>query len=212
MNKTSTLIIARHGETEWNLRGKQQGQLDSPLTALGVRQAQALAQGLVGRGIRALYSSDLGRALQTAAIVSQRLSLDVVTDARLRERHLGLLQGLTTKEFAQAYPAQAAAFASGDPDYVIPGGESARQRYQRSVECMQELAARHQGQTIAIVAHGGVLKGLFCKATNLPLDQPRHFSLFNASVNTFSISGGRWRLCTWGDIHHLAGIDTQDDN
>ena len=125
---------------------------------------------------------------------------------------LGVMQGLTRKEFAQAYPAQATAFDSGDPDYVIPGGESARQRHQRSVECVQELAARHQGQTIAIVAHGGVLKSLFCKTTNLPLAAPRHFSLFNASINVFSINGRRWRLDTWGDIHHLAGIDTLDDN
>jgi probable phosphoglycerate mutase len=210
-SKTTTIIVVRHGETEWNRCGRQQGHLDSPLTDLGVRQAKAIAAGLADREIHALYSSDLGRALQTARIIGQRLSLDVVTDSRLCERRLGALQGLTRKEFADRYPEQAAAFSSGNPDYALPGGESARQQYHRVVECVQELATRHPGQGIAIVTHGGVLKSLFHQAINLPLGGLRRFSLFNASINTFSVNDGHWRLDTWGDIYHLKGIDTLDD-
>ncbi len=96
----STLIyVVRHGETEWNLIGKQQGHMDSPLTDRGTQQANALAKGLGNRGIEFIYSSDLGRALKTAKLISTSLELPVQTDKRLRERHLGTLQGLTKKEF-----------------------------------------------------------------------------------------------------------------
>lgn len=105
-----------------------------------------------------------------------------------------------------------AKFATNDPDYVFPQGESARQRFERCVRTTEEIAARHIGQTILIVAHGGVLNSFFYKALNIPLTEPRRFSLFNGSINVFSISENEWRLETWGDIHHLRGLDTLDDS
>ncbi len=206
------LFAVRHGETEWNLAGKQQGHLNSPLTERGLRQAQALADGLASRGIELIYSSDLNRALQTAELIAARLELSVQTDERLRERHLGSLQGLTKNEFQRQYPDEWAGFISGDPDYCFPGGESARQRHERTVNCVEELTQRHTGRTILVVAHGGVLKGLFCKAAGIPLSEPRRFSLFNAAINRFSIVGDAWRLDTWGDVTHLDGMLTLDDN
>lgn len=208
----TTLFAVRHGETEWNLSGKQQGHLDSALTERGVRQAHALAEGLAGRGGEFVYSSDLGRALRTAEIIAVRLGLPVETDERLRERHLGSLQGLTKEEFRRRRPDEWAGFDSGDPDYCFPGGESARQRYERTVGCVEELARRHRGRTVLVVAHGGVLNGLFYRAVGLPLSEPRRFSLFNAAINRFMIAGGDWRLDTWGDVAHLGAMSTLDDN
>lgn len=206
------LYAVRHGETEWNLIEIQQGHLDSPLTEIGVRQAHLLADGLVSKNIEVLYSSDLGRALQTAEIIAEKLSLDIVQEARLRERNLGIMEGLTKKEFADRYPDEAVRFNTGDPDYVLPKGESARQRYQRCVDCAEDLAARNVGKKILLVAHGGVLNSFFYKATNTPLSEPRRFSLFNASINSFSITEGNWRLDTWGEIAHLGDMRTLDDN
>ena len=208
----TTLFAVRHGETEWNVVGKQQGHLDSPLTQSGITQAHALADGLHGKGIEVVYSSDLGRALQTAQIIAARLDLDVDLDPRLRERHLGSMQGLTKDEFRQQYPDEWAAFDSGDPDYCFPGGESARQRYERSVACVEELAQRNPGRKLLVVAHGGVLNGLFYKAIEIPLSDPRRFSLFNAAINRFSVCGDSWHLDTWGEIAHLRGMPTLDDN
>ena len=151
------LFSVRHGETEWNLVGRQQGHLDSPLTEAGVAQANALAEGLSTRGIEVMYSSDLGRAMRTAEIIAARLALPVRADERLRERHLGSMQGMTKAEFQRENPNEFAAFDSGDPDYQLPGGESARQRYERCVLCGAELASRHPGQRILVVVHGGVL-------------------------------------------------------
>jgi probable phosphoglycerate mutase len=209
--KTTILFAVRHGETEWNLIGRQQGHLDSPLTQTGIEQAHALADCLLGRGIEAIYSSDLGRAAQTAAIIGTKLDLSVSFDRRLRERHHGLIQGKTKEEFRDQYPEEFAAFDSGDPEYALPGGESARQRLERNIACCAELAARHPGGRILIVAHGGVLKSLFYHTLGIPLSEPRRFSLFNAAVNSFSVCGDSWRLNTWGDISHLRGTITLDD-
>lgn len=210
-DKSVVMYAVRHGETKWNVAGKQQGHLDSRLTRMGYRQADALGRGLVDKGIELMYSSDLGRAKQTAEIIGDHLELDIHYDARLRERHLGMMQGMTMAEFGSVYPEEMAAFESGDPDYVIPEGESAGQRFERCVGCAEELAARHGGQTILIVGHGGVLNSFFYQALNLSLAEPRRFALFNGAISRFTITSGRWRLDTWGGICHLGELDTLDD-
>ena len=210
--KPTTLFAVRHGETEWNLSGKQQGHLDSPLTEAGVTQATAVAEGLVGRGIEAMYSSDLGRALRTAEIIAERLELPVHLDEGLRERHLGSMQGMTKGEFQRECPEECAAFETGDPEYQFPGGESARERYERCVRGATELALRHPGQCILVVAHGGVLSSFFYRAMQMPLSEPRRFSNVNAAISSFTVAGDSWRLDTWGDIAHLRGMGTRDDN
>jgi len=205
------ILVIRHGETLWNAVGKQQGQSDAPLSELGVAQAHAIAESIAEEGINALYSSDLGRALETARIIAKRLGLNVQTDVGLRERHLGIMQGLTMKEFQQQYPAEYENFSDGDPDWIIPGGESARQRFDRAVACACELAGGHVGQHVAIVTHVGILESLFRHTVGLGLTARRCFSLYNASINTFSVSDGRWGLERWGGIHHLKGLGTKDD-
>ena len=211
----TTIIAVRHGETEWNRIGKQQGQLNSDLSELGIRQAHAMADGLKNYRIDLLYTSPLGRAVQTAEIISQQLGIGFQTDPRLQERNLGILQGITKKEFEARFPEEAQKFLSLDSDYRIPKGESIRDRYERSVACAEELHHRHDDAAILIVAHGGILMSFMQKALNLPLTGPRKFSLYNASINIFSISDdNRWRLESWGLIGHLHqhGLETLDDN
>lgn len=206
------LFVVRHGETQWNVIEKQQGHLDSPLTDRGIKQAQCLAEGLLDKNIDVLYSSDLGRAMHTAEIIAKKLNLEIHKDPRLRERHLGSMQRLTKTQFANQFPQEAAQFDSGDPEYILPGGESANQRFNRSIECTEELAKREAGKRILIVAHGGVLNSFFYKALNLPLTQPCRFSLFNASISSFSITNNQWRLDTWGETTHLKNLESLDDN
>jgi len=209
---TTILFVVRHGETEWNLLGRQQGHLDSPLTELGIRQAQALTEGLAAKGIEAIYSSDLGRATQTAEVIAARIGLTVASERRLRERHLGEMQGLTMTAYRDQNPDEFSRFESRSPEYRFPGGESARQQYERCVGCCLELASRHTGGKVLVVTHGGVLSSLLRHALGIPLTEERRFSLFNAAINRFSISGKVWRVDTWGDISHLQGIATRDDN
>ncbi len=212
-NSTFTkLVVVRHGETVWNKEGRQQGHLDSNLSDLGKLQAQAIASALARVTFNALYSSDLVRAFETAKIIANRSNLRITIDSRLRERNLGILQGLTIQEFKLKYSEEYRNFVSRDIDYIIPEGESIRQRFERSIACAVELASQHTGQRILLVTHGGILDSFFRKSLNLPLTEERTFSLYNASINEFSISNNSWKLDSWGNIHHLQTLDTLDDS
>lgn len=206
------LIVVRHGETIWNAAGRQQGHADSDLTPTGLRQAELLADALSQRPLDALYSSDLGRAMRTAQCIADRTGLAIRPDARLRERNLGVFQGLTPTEVRERFPDEQARLVSGDPDYVIPGGESARQRYDLAVECAEEVAARHPGERVLLVTHGGVLSALFRRAVGLPLTAPRRCSLYNVSINTILVTGDNWMIATWGDVRHLSGLASKDES
>jgi probable phosphoglycerate mutase len=197
------LIAIRHGETAWNSESRFQGHLDSALNAQGLAQARALGAHLAAERIDLLLSSDLGRALQTANAVAACTGLEVVIEPRLRERCMGIFQGLTPGEAEARYPEEYARFHSRDPDYVIPGGESVRQLYARAVASFTDLARRHAGLTLAAVTHGGVLAVLYRHATAMPLEAPRNFPLHNSGVNRFRHRLGAWTLQSWGEIRHL---------
>ena len=197
------LIAIRHGETEWNREGRFQGHLNSALNQEGLEQAAALGERLAEERFDLLLSSDLGRALQTASAIAMRTGHEIVVEPRLRERRMGIFQGLTPDEAQARYPEDYARFRSHDPDYVIPEGESLRQLFQRSVACLTELAVRHQGRTLATVTHGGVLAMLYRHAMAMPLEAPRDFTLHNTGVNRFRHRLGAWQLQSWGDIVHL---------
>jgi len=205
------LVVVRHGETVWNKEGRHQGHQDSELTELGIWQAQAVAAALEKSGGDILYSSDLGRALKTAEIISGRLGLPVKVEPGLRERNMGVLEGLTREEFKEKYPREYLNIIKGDVNYFLPGGESISRFYERTVSCVSDLAGRHAGQRVLLVAHGGVLTNLFRRAVKMPLEQPRTFSLYNASINEIYVSGEEWRLETWGMTEHLRELTALKD-
>lgn len=197
------MILLRHGETSWNVEGRYQGHLDSPLTPRGESQARVLARRLAGVKFGALYSSDLGRASRTADIIAQATGHEVRPDPRLRERHLGIFQGLLKSEIKQKLAGEYRLFKSAGPDHAMPGGESARQSAERCLACLEEIASRHAGETIVVVAHGGTISVLLRHTLDIPLGTPRRFERFNASWNVFAWNDGKWRLETWGDVSHL---------
>ena len=206
------LILVRHGETASNFQGRYQGQLDSPLTPAGLGQARALAERLARTRFTALYSSDLGRAEQTARVIADKTAFHIRPDARLRERHLGIFQGLLAAEIEQNFPDEYRCFKSGAPDHVVPGGESTRQVLERAVICLEELASRHVGETIVVVTHGGVLSVLLRHTLGVPLEARRRFTHGNASWNVFRReTAGKWFLETWGEVSHLPQGEVDDD-
>jgi probable phosphoglycerate mutase len=197
------IIIVRHGQTQWNTRKIRQGHLDSELTDKGVAQARALGQRLARESFTALYSSDLGRALHTARMIAAMTGHEIVTDERLRERHLGVFQGLSGDEIKDKHPEEYRLHRTLGPEYVIPGGESVRQQVARNVDCLDEIALKHPGEKVVVVTHGGVVSGLFRHALDIPLDAPRRFEFVNAGLNVFAYEDGHWILRTWGDVSHL---------
>lgn len=205
------MIVIRHGETAWNAEARWQGHLDSQLSQAGLQQADALAGRLARTAFDVLYSSDLGRAYRTAERIALATGQRVISDAGLRERALGVFEGLTLTEIRERHPVDFSAFLSRDPEHVIPQGESLLAKHQRVLACMEGIASRHAGQRVVVVTHGGVLDSMFRHALGLSLDHPRRWVLYNASLNTFLVEEGHWSLGTWGDVSHLARTGTLDD-
>lgn len=206
------LIIIRHSETEWNTINRYQGQLNSDLTERGIEQAKAIGNRLKDAHFDAVYSSDLGRAVDTAKhILAYHPEFTLHTEASLRERDFGVLSGLTREEGLQQQPEIEAAYRKGDPEYRIPEGESFRDTYERTKEAMDAIAEKHLGKTVLIVTHGGILGMCFRYAIGLPLELPRRYHFFNASYNEFFLKDKTWFVGTWGDISHLGHIGTEDD-
>jgi len=197
------LIAVRHGETEWNAELREMGHLDSPLTPLGIQQAQALGHRLKNLGFDALYSSDLGRAVQTAEIIGAICDKPVQLNSSLRERHMGVFQGLTREEISEKYPEQMAAYERIGFLDLIPGGETAQERTDRSVRILTEIASRHPEQTVVVVTHGGFLTGFLGFVLGIPFSNGRRYRKENASFNAFEYLEPNWYLQTWNDISHL---------
>jgi probable phosphoglycerate mutase len=198
------LIIIRHGETEWNREKRMQGTTDTQLSDVGRSQAQALGRRFAAKTFSALYSSDLSRARDTARGIAEHTGSNVVTDVRLQERRFGIFEGLLAAEIIARYPEEHARFSSRDPDYEVPGGESARAFTQRCLGCLAEIADRHHGGEVVVVTHGLVLDALYRAANGLDHGAPRTLPLINASVNLFGYGAGAWRMELWGDVSHLA--------
>jgi probable phosphoglycerate mutase len=141
----TTLLAIRHGETVWNVEERFQGHEDSPLTVNGRRQVDALGRRLQGMAIDTMISSDLGRARESAAIIADYTGHTVAVDHRLRERHYGVLEGLSLPEIKAAHAEVLAQFNADDPDYVIPGGESHRMHYERNIAWLEEVMPARPG-------------------------------------------------------------------
>jgi probable phosphoglycerate mutase len=201
------LLLIRHGETLWNQQGRMQGQHDSPLTPLGLQQARQLARRLKGVSFAALYSSDLGRAHQTARCIADATGHEIVADTGLRERHFGIFEGLTNNEIKLNHPDLYEHFARRDPHFCMPDGESAAQFMQRCVGALERIAGRHAGETVVVVSHGLVLDAVYRTAVKMPVEAPRGFPLLNCSVNTFRYDGNGWLAVAVCDVSHLSDDD-----
>lgn len=194
------ICFVRHGETDWNVEMRLQGQTDRPLNPVGAEQARGLGLFFRGAAIDALYSSDLLRARQTAQPISNALGLPIINSVGLRERHFGRCEGLTIEEIREMYPDDALAIKSRDPDYAAPGGGESRRQHQMRVEgFVMQLAGLHPLQSIVVVTHGGVLDVLYRRVKGLSLEAPRDYPLPNAGINWLSIEGDRWVIESWGN-------------
>jgi probable phosphoglycerate mutase len=154
------LWLIRHAESAWNAMGLWQGHADPGLSSRGLAQAEALARALAGAGIEAIAASDLRRARETARILAGSLGLEVLHDARLRERDLGAWSGLSTPQIAGRWPEGLARVRARDPDFRPGGGESIRAVLARAAGFFRELAARPGPSRWAVVTHGGVIRAV----------------------------------------------------
>jgi probable phosphoglycerate mutase len=197
------ILAIRHGETTWNQDKRLQGHLDIPLNERGHWQAARAAAALRDESIAAVYSSDLSRAHQTACAIAAMQALPVQSHSGLRERHFGALQGRTWTELELEAPEAAQAWRTRVPDFAPGGGESLLQLRARIQSVLDEIAARHAGEQIVVVAHGGVLDILYRLATGLELQAPRTWTVENAAINRLLWTPEGLSLVGWADSGHL---------
>ena len=208
MNKRKKVIMVRHGETIWNTEKRIQGYSNTPLTEYGIRQAEKTGKRLSKENLNEIYSSDLGRAVQTAEIINKHLALNITLVKGLRERKYGVLEELSFSELNSKYPKIKEKLYSHDPEYQIPDGESLNEFAERTFNCINNIAENTCSETILLVVHGGVLECFFYMVIGLPLNCRKKFSLFNTSINTFSLYNEKWNLDSWGITDHLGNNDT----
>ncbi len=201
------ILAVRHGETAWNRDTRIQGHADIELNERGRWQASRLGEALREEPIAACYASDLGRALETARAVARHHGLAVHAHAGLRERGFGRFEGHTWAELEARFPAESLAWRKRVPDFAPAGGESLLQLRERVVGTVTELAARHPGEQVLMVAHGGVLDILYRAATRLELQAPRSWELPNTGINRLLWSPEGLSLVGWADTAHLQSAD-----
>jgi len=207
MTMHATRIIAiRHGETAWNVDTRIQGQLDIGLNETGRWQARRVAQALADEQIQAIYASDLLRAWDTARSIANATGGALHAVTTLRERDFGVLQGQTHADIEARWPEQALRWRKRDPLWAPEGGESLVAVRERIARTASELAARHIGEQIVLVAHGGVMDALYRIATGQDLQAPRTWKLGNAAINRLLWTPDGLTLVGWADTRHLDDV------
>jgi probable phosphoglycerate mutase len=209
----TTLILLRHGETEWNLSGRWQGQAaDTPLTELGREQARIVAGRLRSYPISAIYSSDLVRAFETAQIVGELLGVAPLVDPALRESDIGAWTGLTWDQIVVRYPDEVAAMMAGQ-EVRRGGGESYGELQARLAAAAANIAARHPGQTVLLVSHGAALRSLVAHALDASLVQMHRIAIGgNTALSVVQMKHGHLRLVSYNDTAHLNNGLFQESN
>jgi probable phosphoglycerate mutase len=202
--EATRILAIRHGETAWNVDTRIQGHIDIPLNDTGRWQAQRLARALAARDdIHAIYTSDLARAHHTAQAIAMATGAPLATHAGLRERCFGRFEGKTYAEIEQTWPEESERWRKRDPHWAPEGGESLLQMRERITHILHELAARHAGEQIVLVAHGGVMDQLYRVATGQDLQAPRTWQLSNTAVNRLLWTPEGLSLVGWADTSHL---------
>jgi len=210
MPASTQVILIRHGQSQGNAEGRFGGHTDTPLSSLGRRQAEATARILASEKIQAIYTSDLRRAVETAAPLAKLSGAALETSDALRERSVGVMEGLTFAEAAAQHPEQYQALLRRDFDHVLLGGESYRQMLDRAAAKLDEAIARHRGGRIALFTHTGTICILVLHlmgALDAPELKPVWIATQNCGLARFDLrTDGFVRVFAINDTRHLSGI------
>ncbi|UCH33828.1 MAG: histidine phosphatase family protein [Armatimonadota bacterium] len=202
MNET-TLILVRHGQTDWNLQHRFQGQCDVPLNDHGRAQVAAAARRLAGVRPVALYCSDLVRCRETAEILGSVLGVAPTIAPELRERSFGQVEGLTREEAVARFPESWAQWSSNRDTWIPPGGESAGEAWGRVLGFTEKLWQRHEGETVVIAGHGGPIKAIISRALGAPMSARFAFAVSNGGITTITRNAGGPTVAMLNETCHL---------
>jgi probable phosphoglycerate mutase len=202
------ILLARHGETVSNVEGRWQGQTDSPLTDRGLAQARELGRALTDEPIAAVYSSDLGRAFETARQVAAPHGLQVTSDPRLRELDVGEWTGRLGSEIRDEFPELIALWRARPADLQLPGGETLAQAQARALAFVDQVMRRHVSETVVIITHGAVGQCLLIQAMGRPVTD----LWLKERIQNCQVSRLEWtpeaglRLIELCDVRHLVDV------
>lgn len=200
---TTSFILIRHGQTEWNRQERFRGHADIPLNETGKAQAQKLAQRLAPEKIDAVYSSPLQRTLQTAGPIAETHGLAIVKEDALVDLHVGALEGQTVDEARLAFPEVMDKWLNAPGKVKFPKGESIKSVRTRSEKLLGDLVARHPGQTVALVTHRVLCHTILCLVLGLDLDALWSIRQDNACINRFEKQEHGYMLILMNDTSHL---------
>lgn len=206
----TTILIARHGQSDWNQEKRWQGHADRPLTERGCEQAQALADRLAHIELDAVYSSDLQRARDTAAVVAESQGLDLQQLPELREVDVGTWSGLTRAEAEERFPEGFARWRDGYPGWK--DGETYEAMTDRVLRAVDEIAAEHEGGRVLVVSHGGPIRAIHAAALELDVHAYRRLRPVepNARLSAVCFVNGKLtELCPAGEIDALIARDQE---
>jgi len=209
---TTRLIVIRHAQSLANAEGRIQGHLDFALSELGRRQSERLAARLAAAGVDALYTSPLKRARETADVLAARLGLTVEDVLALRERDVGELAGLNRAELLARFP-QYGRPGADVSRIKVEGFEQDAELTERVTSTFRRIISAHEGGTVAVVTHGGVIGTVFRWALGLPRLRPARFTIDNASLTIFNVrdldadgAHPQAQLITLNDTCHLDAV------
>ena len=200
--KETELILIRHGETVWNSQQRMQGHSNSDLSEEGRAQIESLGQWMKNVSFDHIYSSDSLRARQTAEAITKYSGHTLKIDQRLREKNLGVFEGLTTEEAKERHPEIFRLFKTAGSNYVIDEGESTQQLLDRALEFIEEIRLMHPDQRVVLVTHGGVVRVLIKHTLGLSVGSPTRFLIKNTGLFSL-VWNEKWLVAQMGGVSHL---------
>jgi len=202
------IYFIRHGQTVENLHDILQGQQPGTLTELGHAQAERVAERLREVPFDAIYASDLGRTLATAQPLADAIGLPILPEPALRERNLGVLEGLTRAEAEAQIPEVVTRYFGREVDYEVPNGESLRHLHNRALAALEVIAQRHAGQRVAVISHGALLSTVLRHMLGIPQTRIAPFTIRNGSLTWVRYNGqpDSWLVLSLGEVAHLRAV------
>ena len=201
----STLILIRHGETDWNRDRIFRGRADIPLGERGKQQAERTGEALKDRRLEAIYTSPLLRSAQTAEAIARRQEAEITEVDDITDIDYGDWQGKALKDVMEQYPEVCALWESAPHEARIPGGECLGELSDRSSPAVQRLVGSHRGK-IAVVSHRVVLKVVILGLLGLGVESFWNLRLDTCGITIFEILEGRNVLISFNDVSHLTGL------
>ncbi|MEK6224046.1 MAG: histidine phosphatase family protein [Thermodesulfobacteriales bacterium] len=202
------LILIRHGETDWNRIGRCQGVADIVLNENGKKQARELAHSLRDHNIKAIYSSDLKRARETAQHIAEHHNITVQLEPGLQEMNQGDLEGLSFPDIRDKYAEVLKQWRESPETLRLPSGESLVEVQNRAWKVFEKVHQNHIGETVVVVSHNLTIITLLCKITGVGLKGFRDFHIEATSKNIIISEDGSLRIDVINDVSHLSPMES----